>query len=1004
MRIARPLLITLGLALAPVGAVVPGAVVAHAQAPVLGAAGLVEILPSGDVIGDGSTAYTTYVVALDAAAKPVVGLKIKPTATLGRIDGWNEEAPGIYSFSWTPAAVTAPATAVLEVKGRAPDRSNIASKVQIPVRPPTATALQVVSNPPQLILGQDAEASISITLANAAGDVSADDIVVRASVGEIQNLTHLGGGRFTARFVTPRVNYPQLALISAIDLRDPDRVYGAVAVPLQGKTDYPVQAAPGSSVVLRIGGREYGPVPAKPTGRADVPIIVPPGVQTATKIEVSGGQTLEDTLDLRVPETRRLALLPTRRAVPADGVSGVPIRVAVFTPEGQPDATSTLSFSATGGTMSPARPLGPGLYEAVFTPAFSNAAAVGRITATLTGSSVQTDTMEVPLAPARPTSIALKPQPEVLRADATALRLFAKVTGPNGQGLDRRDLTLSVSGATVKGAVEDLRNGDYRVDFSATGSTHVDVVAMTRTPPTGNPLARVLMFPQQSHILNDGVSVLRVTVVTTDEFGYPIPDVEVRFKIEVGDGTIQQMVRTNDGGVGQVFYTAGRGAGLVRLRATAGNRTGFAALLQGPGELAGVAVPLSGSGRELELTQSWKALVVPLRVLREGATAVAGTMEAASTGQAGALTRVQAVAEAATAAAGGRFDLVIQAFDAKGVGVAGLTFDLIASQGAATPVVDLGSGSYKTTITVPQGGIGEVKVSVASGDTATFVRVPISGTAAANNGWGTTTDAGGSTIAPVDGATGGGSTVAPTPTAPTPGEGPDLRSIRVRGALVASTFNYRQEPLTGAGPLVPATIAVGGADGGEAASPLGFELAGRGFLIDYVGFDAGFRLTSWSLTAPEFGGGKVLDSLVNVHADAIGRYPFAVGDDHFWVGGRVGYHGSDVLYFTGSFEEAVIRYQSLYVQGLSFGGEVGAEVGDLYVHGAIGGRLVGVRDWFSTNVDANVGYHVTDSVFIDGGFGYVDRQVTLLGETSGAELGRVTDRQILGRIGAGVRF
>ncbi len=47
---------------------------------------------------------------------------------------------------------------------------------------------------------------------------------------------------------------------------------------------------------------------------------------------------------------------------------------------------------------------------------------------------------------------------------------------------------------------------------------------------------------------------------------------------------------------------------------------------------------------------------------------------------------------------------------------------------------------------------------------------------------------------------------------------------------------------------------------------------------------------------------------------------------------------------------------------------------------------------------------MTDSVFIDGGFGYVDRQVTLLGETSGAELGRVTDRQILGRIGAGVRF
>ncbi len=45
MRIARPLLITLGLALAPVGAVVAGAVGAHAPAPVRGPAGRREILP-----------------------------------------------------------------------------------------------------------------------------------------------------------------------------------------------------------------------------------------------------------------------------------------------------------------------------------------------------------------------------------------------------------------------------------------------------------------------------------------------------------------------------------------------------------------------------------------------------------------------------------------------------------------------------------------------------------------------------------------------------------------------------------------------------------------------------------------------------------------------------------------------------------------------------------------------------------------------------------------------
>jgi hypothetical protein len=1002
MRSVYPLLVSLALMAAPVPAVLLSTP-ALAQSPVFPAGSLVEILPAGDVIGDGLTSGATFVLALDASGQPIRGLKLKPTASIGRVDGWDEVGPGLYSFQWTPPAVAAPATATLEVKGRTVDRINIAARVQVAVRPPTASALQVVSNPPQLVLGQDAEASISITLVGAAGDVTAKDIVVRSSVGEIQNLTHLGGGRFTARFVTPRVNYPQLALIGAVDLRDPDRVYGAVAVPLQGKTDYPVQASPGSSVVLRIGDREYGPVTAKPTGRADVPIIVPPGVPTATKIEVSGGQTTEDTLDLRVPETRRIHLLPSRAAVPADGVSPVPIRVAVFTPDGKPDGTSTIAFSGTGGTVSATRALGPGLYEATLVPAFSNVPTTAKITATLTGSSVQTDTMEVSLVPARPTAIALRPQPEMLRPDATALRLFAKVTGPSGQGLDRRDLILAVSGATVKGAVEDLRNGDYRVDFTASGNSHVDVVATVRAAATGNPLARVVLIPQQSYLLNDGASVNRVTVVTVDEFGYPVPDVEVKFKIESGDGTIQQAVRTNEGGVGQVAYTAGRGAGLVRLRAASGNRTGVAYVVQGPVVLQGIALPSPGGSREVAVTEAWRQLITPLRVQREGATAVAGTMETA-TAQAGALARLQVTSEPATAAAGGKLTLVIQAVDAKGVGVAGLPFDLIVSQGEASAVTDLGGGAYRTTISVPLGAVGEVKVSVASGDTATFLRVPISGTASDAGAWGTTTGPVDGAAAVVGGTDAGSGVVAPPKPPKPPGEGPDFNGYRVRAAYVASSLAYRQEPIATSGPLVPATIAVGGEDGGKPATPVGFEIASRGFFVDYVGYDAGLRVTSWSLTAPEFGGQKVPDSIVAIHADAIGRYPFAVGDDHFWLGGRVGYHGSDILYFTGSFDEARIRYQSLYVQGLGFGGELGGEVGDLYFHGAIGGRLVGVRQWFSTNVDVHVGYQVTDRLFLDAGFGYVDRQVTLLGETSGAELGRITDRQLLGRIGAGVRF
>lgn len=1003
MRMTRPLLIALGLLGMPALAVLSPATSAFAQdAGVFGAAGLVEILPAGDVIGDGTTPVTTYILARDASGQAASGLKLKVSASMGQSGELQEVGPGLYSFAWTPAAVDRPTTAQLEVKGRTADRVSINSSVSVPVRPRTATGLSVVSNPAQVVLGQDAEASISIQLTGAVGDVSASDLKVRTSVGEVSDLTHLGDGRFSARFVTPRVNFPQLALISVVDLRNPNRVFGAVAIPLQGKTDYPVQAAPGANVVLRIGGREYGPVTAKPTGRADVPIIVPPGVGKATKIEVNSGKTLEDEIDLRVPETPRLSLLPTLQTIPADGVTQVPVRVAVFTAAGEPDPSARVVFSATGGTIGASRSVGEGMFEADFTPAFSNTATSAELTVNLTGSSVQTDTLKLTLAPARPSSISLRPQPEVLRPGASGLRLFAKVVGPAGQGLDRRDLIFSVAGAKPKGSVEDLRNGDYRADFDASGNSNVDVVATVRTPATGNPLSHLLMFPQQSHVANDGTSVSRVTVVSVDELGYPKPNVEVKLKLETGDGTIQKSVKTNEGGVGQVYYTAGRGAGLVRVRASSGNRTGIAYLVQGPPVLQDLALPAPGAADELDLIEAWRDLVVPLRVPREGADGSTAAMETAS-GASGALARIQATSEPSTAAAGGRITLNVQASDAQGNGVAGLPFDLIVSQGQAGAVSDQGGGRYRTTVEVPPGAAGEVKVSVASGDTATFLRIPISGTASSDDAWG----ASDGTAAAAPG--GGGGMVTPGPTGPQSSDvddvdDVDMNTLRVRGALVGGSYRYQQIPIATTSPLLPATIAVGGDEGGSPATPIGGEVAVRGFVLDYVGFDANLRLTQWSLTAPEFGGQKVPDALASVRADAMARYPFAVGDNHFWVGARAGYHGSDVLYFTGSFEESRVQYQSLYVQGLGFGAELGGEIGDVYLHGALSGRLVGVNAWFATAVDAHVGYQLTDQFFVDAGFGYIDREVTLLGETSGADLGTIADRQLLFRLGGGVSF
>ena len=349
-------------------AVILGAAICStAMAAPFDEAGVVELLPVGDLVGDGATTSTLHLLALNAEGLPHVGAKLKVTVSQGEAGEPVEVGGGIYALPFTPPAVGAEQSVDIEVKV-APriDATSMcrhaggASGSQRAYRrlgQPRADHSQpgCLGNP-----------VLSVPLGKG-DEPKAEDLLVRVSSGEVSGIVPLGAGKFSARYTPPQVNYPHLAVITVVDRRDPHGLIGHVVVPLQGKVDYPVTTVPGSSAILRVAGRDFGPTTVGGDGRVSIPIVVPPGVDSATLVTIVDGGPQEETLDLRVPEIRRLQLFPLQQGVPSDDALGIPVRVLVLDPMGEPDERG-LNLSATAGQLSSLTHIGGGIYEATFTP------------------------------------------------------------------------------------------------------------------------------------------------------------------------------------------------------------------------------------------------------------------------------------------------------------------------------------------------------------------------------------------------------------------------------------------------------------------------------------------------------------------------------------------------------------------------------------------------------------------------------------------------------------
>jgi len=561
----------------------------------------------GDVVADGVHPVDLFVLAVDESGAPLDGIEAKLSVDQGTLGVWTPLGEGLYQLPWTPPSLQQSGRAIIRAKLKTLDKVTIKRSVTLRLRPWTPASMSLEISPKALSSGKVKDASVTIALADTRSSSQVEDMQVLLSEGEILDMTHMGENRFTARYVAPDIKEPALALMTVSDRRRPGRAYGAAAIPISVLRMERLRAPAGSTVLLQLGSREFGPREVARNGRVDLEVMAEPGVRSGTLVILQDGERTEKPFEFPFEAPRRLQFIPLHQGIPTDASKPVPVRVVVFSEGGEPDSEAKLELAASTGAMDAVRYEGDGIYVAMFTADPDHEETEVVFTATLADESKQMSELKAPLTPARPMRVKVLAEPQVLNG-AKELTLTAEISGADGGMLKDRSVDWNITGGQIKGEPKEVSEGRVAVQVSTYGGP-LEVLATVGTGATGNPLASLLMSARKEVLPSDGISATLLTILTLDELGYPVANQTVDLVLEGGDGSLPERVSTDSNGVGQVFYTAGRQSGLIRIRAMSGAATAAVGLIQGSSKLDGIELPTAGSEAHRALEAEWVGLV-----------------------------------------------------------------------------------------------------------------------------------------------------------------------------------------------------------------------------------------------------------------------------------------------------------------------------------------------------------------------------------------------------------
>jgi adhesin/invasin len=697
----------------------------------------VHLVDPGVVTADGKRISLTVVV-VDSDGSLAEDARFRGSAAkVGRFDpSCASTHPGIYSCEYTAPDRVA-SNEQIRIKVKLPSGVSLEGRFPVALESSGRARITTSASPKSITLTVDPSSQLSFTIRDSSGaPVSDVDLRAKANIGAIEDLHSTGAGTWVGRFVPYKATerpFPQIAIISVWDARAPGGSQDFQILPLVGRVTFPVNTGTaGAQVVFEVGGKTFPQVTADGKGQALVPITVPPGVSTA-KVELiqPGGSRSNQSIDLMVPPFGRIGLGGLPDFLPADGSSTARVRMMVVDGKGRPTSGEKVLLEANVGTVSEARFLGDGIYEAKFTAPLLTAAGSATIKASIDGESGVSQVSE-------------------LTSNTKRSKLSGQITGPDGQPGGKG---YSVELRTASGPLRKVAHsgsGSFSADLAVDWKQSTRVQAIARMRGNKQATKHLLLLPMLDSIVTNQKTP--ITVLSLDQYGNPVSSVAVNCSA-TGGGSVTTSAQTDAFGMTTVVFTASALGGYATVSCEGAGAKYIAPLWQSPDAMPELRFPVAGGQTQGSLLARWSKLRAHVDLSQAKAVAVVAepkpevkTTEAAaawgqaptgtakdsgSVAKAGAPTEITVAAiPAALPDMGGTVSLVVRVTDSAGTLIPGTNVILITDVGSVSGKTDNGDGTFSATLTVPaKSGRERVQITATrpAGDIAGFATVAIGG-------------------------------------------------------------------------------------------------------------------------------------------------------------------------------------------------------------------------------------------------------------------------------------